>query len=87
MAVTWVYLFGGIAVAGLILVVACVIWLAHKATDVFAELQVLGQRVGRLVQLAAEIQVPELSSSSEQFRDPHKNEAPRTVEQAAEDVG
>lgn len=84
---TWVYVFGGIAVAGLIMVVAYAIWLAHKASDVFAELRVLGQRTGKLAELASQIQVPEPQVSSESFRDPHKNETSRTVEPAADDVG
>ena len=83
----WVYVFGGIAVAGLIMVVAYAIWLAHKASDVFAELKVLGQRTGKLAALAAQIQLPEASRSPEPFRDPHKNETSGTVEPAADDVG
>ena len=83
----WVYVFGGIAVAGLLMVGAYAVWLAHKASDVFAELKVLGQRTGKLAELAAQIQLPEPSGSPEPFRDPHKNETSRTVEPAADDVG
>lgn len=72
----WVYVFGGIAVAGLIMVVAYAIWLAHKAADVFAELRVLGRRTGQLADLAAQIQLPDPSVSQEQSRDPDKNAIP-----------
>lgn len=85
--VIWVYVFGGIAVAGLIMLVAYAIWLAHKASDVFAELRVLGQRTGKLAELAAQIQVPELGTGPERFTDPDKNATSRPVEATTDDVG
>jgi hypothetical protein len=85
--VIWVYVFGGIAVAGLIMVVAYAIWLAHKASDVLAELKVLGQRTGRFAELAGQINVPELGTGPERFRDPDKNETSRIVDAGTDDVG
>jgi hypothetical protein len=55
----WVVIFAGIAVAGLIMLVCYVIWLAHKSSDVMSEVQVLGDRAGQLMDLASQIQVPE----------------------------
>ncbi|GAB3925194.1 hypothetical protein GCM10011575_05110 [Microlunatus endophyticus] len=83
----WVYVFGGIAVAGLIMLVAYAVWLAHKASDVFAELRVLGQRTARLADLAAQIQVPELGTGPERFRDPDKNAISSDREAEYHDVG
>ncbi|QGN33133.1 hypothetical protein [Microlunatus sp. Gsoil 973] len=83
----WVFVFGGIAVAGLIMLVAYAIWLAHKASDVFAELRVLGQRTGKLAELAAQVQVPELGTGPERVADPDKNATLRNLEAATDDVG
>ena len=55
----WVVIFCGIAAAGLIMVVSYGIWLAHKASDVFSEVVVLGDRAGQLMELLSQIQVPE----------------------------
>ena len=55
----WVMIFGGIAVAGLIMVISYVIWLAHKASDVMSEVGVLGDRAGQLMELLSQIEVPE----------------------------
>lgn len=51
----WVAVFGGIALAGLVVVVAYGIWLWHKATDLFSELQMLGVRAGEFADLAGQI--------------------------------
>lgn len=57
--VIWVFVFGGIAVAGLIMLIAYAIWLAHKASDVFAEVKVLGKRADEFLQITSRIEVPE----------------------------
>jgi len=62
--VIWVLVFGGIAVAGLIMLIAYAIWLAHKAADVFAEVKVLGNRADQFLQLTAQIEVPESALES-----------------------
>ncbi|HOQ54268.1 MAG TPA: hypothetical protein PLF56_11735 [Micropruina sp.] len=54
----WVLIFAGIAVAGLITVVAYAIWLAHKASDLFSELQMLAKRAEELADLVSQVQLP-----------------------------
>jgi hypothetical protein len=61
--VVWVFVFGGIALAGLVMLIAYAVWLAHKAADVMSELQVLAERGDQLAGLLAQIQMPELSSA------------------------
>ncbi|QDP97277.1 hypothetical protein FOE78_16300 [Microlunatus elymi] len=58
----WVFVFGGIAVAGLITLVAYAVWLAHKASDVFAEVKVLGKRSEQLLEIVSRIQLPDSSA-------------------------
>lgn len=53
----WVFVFGGIALAGLVMVICYGVWLAHKAADVMGELAVLGQRGAELGGLLGQIQV------------------------------
>ena len=64
----WVLVFGGIAVAGLIMLVAYAIWLAHKASDVFAEVKVLGKRADEFLQITSQIEVPESAQDSERVQ-------------------
>lgn len=54
----WVLIFGGIALAGLITVASYAVWLAHKASDLFSELQMLGKRAEELSDLVSQIQLP-----------------------------
>lgn len=58
----WVILFGAIALAGLVMVACYAVWLAHKTSDVLAEVTVLGDRAGQLVDLLAQIEVPSAAS-------------------------
>lgn len=51
----WVLIFGGIAVGGLIMVVSYAVWLGHKASDLFSELEMLGTRVEELSDLLNQI--------------------------------
>ncbi len=55
----WVLLFGLIALGGMLMVLGYAIWLWHKASDLFSELEMLGKRVEELAELLAAIQ-PEL---------------------------
>ena len=57
----WVLLFGLIALGGLIMVASYAIWLWHKASDLFSELEMLGRRAEELAELLGRIQ-PELPS-------------------------
>lgn len=60
----WVLLFGLIAVGGLAMVIGYAVWLAHLASDVFSELEMLGRRAEELAELLARIQ-PELPARPE----------------------
>lgn len=55
----WVIVFGGIALAGLVMLISYAVWLAHKASDVWSEVNVLAGRADQLAQLLGQIQVPE----------------------------
>ena len=60
----WVGVFGGIALAGVVMFVAYAVWLAHKAADVFSEVQVLADRTGQLFDLLSQIQPPDQGPDS-----------------------
>lgn len=51
----WVWVFVGIGVAGLAMTVGYAVWLWHKASDLFSELEQLGVRAGELADLLASI--------------------------------
>lgn len=51
----WVLVFSLIALAGLVMVVSYAVWLLHKASDLFSELEMLGQRAEELADLLAQI--------------------------------
>jgi hypothetical protein len=52
----WVLLFGLIALGGLITLVSYAVWLWHKASDLFSELEMLGKRAEELADLLSQIQ-------------------------------
>jgi len=52
----WVLVFAGIALAGLIVAVSYAVWLWHKASDLFSEVEMLGQRVEELTALLSQIE-------------------------------
>ena len=54
----WVFVFGGIALAGLGMIIAWIVWLVHKASDVFSEVTVLADRSGQILDLLAQISLP-----------------------------
>ena len=56
--VIWVLVFGGIALAGLIVLISYAVWLAHKAADVMSEVAVLADRADQLAALLDQIQAP-----------------------------
>jgi hypothetical protein len=68
--VIWVFVFGGIALAGLVMLIAYAIWLAHKASDVFAELKVLGRRGGQFADIVSQIKIDQLSGDELQIARP-----------------
>jgi hypothetical protein len=55
----WVIVFVGIGLAGLIMLTSYAVWLAHKASDLFSELDMLAVRAAELADLLAQIRVPE----------------------------
>ena len=57
-------IFGLIALAGLVMVVSYGIWLWHKASDLFSELEMLGRRAEELAEILGQLQ-PELPSRPE----------------------
>ena len=60
----WVWVFGGIALAGLVMVASYAVWLWHKASDLFSELEMLGKRATELAALLEQIK-PELPARQE----------------------
>lgn len=61
----WVLVFGGIALAGVVMVVCYGVWLAHKAADVMSELGMVSGQLGRLGALVAQIQPTPYARSTE----------------------
>jgi hypothetical protein len=65
--VIWVFIFAGIALAGLVMVVSYAVWLIHKAADVMGEVRVLVDRGGQLTDLIGQIQVPQFAGFTDDF--------------------
>jgi hypothetical protein len=57
--VVWVIVFAGIGLAGVIMLISYAVWLAHKTSDVFSELEMLAVRADELAQLVSQIRIPE----------------------------
>jgi hypothetical protein len=57
--VLWVGIFLAIALAGVAMLVCYGVWLAHKTSDVLAEVAVLGERGAALADLVATVSFPE----------------------------
>jgi hypothetical protein len=79
--VIWVIVLAAIGLAGLLMVAGYAVWLAHKMSDLLAELKVLGQRGGQLARTVGQIAPPDRShaaggglAASSPGRD-HANEA------------
>ena len=51
----WVIVFGGIAFAGLVMVASYGVWLWHKASDLFSEVEMLGTRAAELAALLEQV--------------------------------
>lgn len=67
---TWVFVFGGIALAGLVMLVAYAVWLAHKASDVYSELVVLAERGGKFAEVVSQIRIDALTAEERQLARP-----------------
>jgi hypothetical protein len=55
----WVIVFVGIALAGVVMLIAYAVWLAHKASDVWSEVDMLAVRANELAELVGQIEVPD----------------------------
>jgi hypothetical protein len=55
----WVIVFVGIGLAGLLMLISYAVWLAHKTSDLFSELDMMAVRAGELAGLLGQIRVPE----------------------------
>jgi hypothetical protein len=55
----WVIVFVGIGLAGLLMLISYAVWLAHKTSDLFSELDMIAVRAGELADLLGQISVPE----------------------------
>jgi hypothetical protein len=55
----WVIVFGGIALAGVVMLISYAVWLAHKASDVWSEVDMLAVRANELAELVGQIEVPD----------------------------
>ena len=60
----WVLVFGGIAIAGLVMVAGYGLWLWHKASDLFSEFEMLGKRAEEFAALLQQVH-PELPARKE----------------------
>lgn len=56
--VIWVLVFGGVALLGAVTAISYAVWLAHKASDLFSEVRILGQRAEEAGELLGRIQLP-----------------------------
>jgi tRNA C32,U32 (ribose-2'-O)-methylase TrmJ len=65
----WVIVFGSIGLAGAIMLICYAVWLAHKASDLFSELEMLAVRADELAGLVAQIEVPERAFQSDRHSD------------------
>lgn len=57
----WVIVFAAIALAGLIMLISYGVWLAHKAADLYSEIEMLGTRASELAALVESIELPAAS--------------------------
>jgi hypothetical protein len=55
----WVIVFGGIALVGVVMLISYAVWLAHKASDVWSEVDMLAVRANELAELVGQIEVPD----------------------------
>lgn len=60
----WALIFGGIAVAGLVMLVMYGIWLWHKVSDMMFELKRLGDQAEEIGRLIEQIEFDKLSAPS-----------------------
>jgi hypothetical protein len=56
----WAWIFGGIAVAGIVMLVMYAIWLWHKASDLMSEVEWLGSQAEEIATLLGQIEFDRL---------------------------
>lgn len=64
----WVWVFVGIAVLGLVVAISYAVWLAHKASDVWAEAQMLGRRGQEFADLLDQLSVDQTEEQRAEAR-------------------
>lgn len=57
-SVIWVLIFGGVALLAVVTAVSYGVWLAHKVSDLYSEVRMLGQRATEAGELLGRIQLP-----------------------------
>jgi hypothetical protein len=57
--VVWVIVFVSIGLAGAIMLICYAVWLAHKASDLLSEIEMLAVRADELAGLVGQINIPE----------------------------
>jgi hypothetical protein len=57
--VVWVVVFVGIGLAGAIMLICYAVWLSHKASDLWSELEMVAVRGDQLADLVNQIKFPE----------------------------
>lgn len=54
----WVLVFGGVALLGAVVAISYAVWLAHKLSDLYSEVQMLGKRAEEAGELLSRLQLP-----------------------------
>ena len=65
----WVIVFGSIGLAGAVMLICYAVWLAHKASDLFSEVEMLAARADELAGLVSQINVPERAFQPDRHSD------------------
>lgn len=65
----WVIVFGSIGLAGVVMLICYAVWLAHKASDLFSEVEMLAARADELAGLVSQINVPERAFQPDRHSD------------------
>lgn len=80
----WVVVFLAIAVIGVVMVVCYVVWLAHKTSDLLAEVTVLTERGASLAELLGQISLParQLDATGSPLEDAGRNDPPAPFSRA-----
>lgn len=61
---TWMWVFVAIAVVGLVVMISYAVWLWHKASDIYAEIKMLGKRGEELAALVNQLELTPRTSGA-----------------------